>query len=84
MANDKTIRTMAILRKMKSMNQTQLAAAVNVNQVDISIQENSEVIVIRRDAFTQIAEILGVSEEQLLIPYDEYVVLLNEEAANEG
>jgi transcriptional regulator with XRE-family HTH domain len=80
---NKTIRTMAILRKQKKMNQTQLAAAVNLNQVDISIQENSDVVVVRRDAFEQIAKILEVSEEDLLLPYDEYVLKVTQEAANE-
>ncbi len=78
--NNKTIRTMAILRKLKGMNQTQLAAAVNVNQVDISIQENSDIVVVRKDAFTKIAEILNIPEGDLLLPYGEYVV----KTANEG
>lgn len=76
----KIIRTMAILRKLKDMNQTQLAAAVDVNQVDISIQENSDKVLVRKDAFTKIAKILGVEEEDLLLPYDEYVVKM--EASN--
>ena len=72
--NDKVIRTMAILRKQQGLNQTQLAARVNLNQVDISIQENSDVRVVRQDAFEQIAELLGVSQDDLLLPYDEYVM----------
>lgn len=84
MNNEKVIRTMAILRKSMGMNQTQLAAKVNVNQVDISLQENSDVVVIRKDALDQIGEILGVPVEELLLPYDEYILQKQQrEAVNE-
>jgi transcriptional regulator with XRE-family HTH domain len=73
---------MAVLRKLKDMNQTQLAAAVNLNQVDISIQENSDEVVVRRDAFVKIAEILKVPEDDLLLPYDEYIVKTKGGVAN--
>ncbi len=64
-----------ILREQNGLTQTRLAADIGVNQVDISLQENSRTRQIPNHKFNRIAEILDVSNpDDLLLTYREYIL----------
>lgn len=67
------ITTMSVLRRKLGLTQTELAAKCGVNQADVSIQEGSETRTMREDALKTAAETLGVTTEELLLPYEDFV-----------
>ena len=74
MAKPREPRTIGYLRQKLGMTQTQLAALVSVNQVDISVQENSAVPELRYEALERIAKVLDVDDpSDLLLTFGEYI-----------
>lgn len=72
----KAILAMSILRRKAGLTQTQLAAQIGVNQVDISIQENAEpgVRSVRESALGEAAKLFGLEDpDDLLLSYDDFV-----------
>ena len=65
--------TLTVLRKEKGLTQWELAEHLNVTQTEISLLENGHVSTIRNDGLRRIAELLGIDEGEVLLPYAEFI-----------